>query len=76
MKAQNGLKFPPELCFGNMNVTKDLCLLNSKVAFLKSGQNEAEICPFFYGVMLYDNEHHSYNEAYLLLEKALLSSCL
>ena len=36
MKAQNGLKFPSELCFGIMNVTKYSYLLNSKVAFLKS----------------------------------------
>ena len=49
MKAQNGLKIPSELCFGIMNVTKDSYLLNSKVAFLKSGQNAAGICPFFYG---------------------------
>ena len=41
MKAQNGLKFPSELCFDIMNVTKDSHLLNSKVAFLKSGQNAA-----------------------------------
>ena len=47
MKAQNGLKFPSELCFGIMNVTKDSYLLNSKVAFLKSGKNAAGICPFF-----------------------------
>ena len=45
MKAQNGPKFPSELCFGIMNLTKDL--LNSKVAFLKSGQKGAGICPFF-----------------------------
>ena len=47
MKAQNGLKLPSELCFGIMNATKDSYLLNSKVAFLKSGQNAAGICPFF-----------------------------
>ena len=47
MKAQNGLKFPSELCFGIMNVTKDSYLLNSKVTFLRSGQNSAGICPFF-----------------------------
>ena len=47
MKAQNGLKFPSELCFGIMNVTKDSYLLNSKVKFLKSGQNAAGFCPFF-----------------------------
>ena len=47
MKAQNGLKFPSELCFGIMNVTKDSYLINSKVAFLKSGQNAARICLFF-----------------------------
>ena len=49
MKAQNGLKFPLELCFGIITVTKDSYLVNSKVGFLKSGQNEARICPFFYG---------------------------
>ena len=47
MKAQNGLKFPSELCFGIMNLTKDSYLLHSKVAFLKSGENAAGICPFF-----------------------------
>ena len=47
MKAQNGITFPSEMCFGIMNVTKDSYLLNSKVAFLKSGQNAAGICPFF-----------------------------
>ena len=47
MKAQNGLKLPSELCFGIMNVTKDSYLQNSKVGFLKSGQNAAGICPFF-----------------------------
>ena len=47
MKAQNGLKFPSELCFGIMNATKDSYLLNSKVAFLKSGQNAAGNFPFF-----------------------------
>ena len=47
MKAQNGLKFPSELCFGIMNATQDSYLLNSKVALLKSGQNAAGICPFF-----------------------------
>ena len=31
MKAQNGLKFPSELCFGIINVTKDSYWLNSKV---------------------------------------------
>ena len=36
-KAQNGLKFLSELCFGNINAAKDSNLLNSKVAFLKSG---------------------------------------
>ena len=49
MKAQNGLKFPSELCFGTINAKKDSHLLSSKVAFLKSGQNAAGICPFFYG---------------------------
>ena len=49
MKAQNGLKFLSELCFGIMNAAKDSHLLNSKVAFLKNGQNAAGICPFFYG---------------------------
>ena len=44
MKAQNGLKFTSELCFGIMNVIKDSYLLNSK-----SDQNAARICPFFYG---------------------------
>ena len=47
MKAQNGLKFPSELCFGIMNVTKYSYLLNSKVSFLKSDHNTAEICPIF-----------------------------
>ena len=42
-------KFPSELCFGNMNTTKDSYLLNSKLASLKRGQNAAGICPFFYG---------------------------
>ena len=56
MKAQNGLKFPSELCFGIMNVTKDSYLLSSKVAFLKSGQNAAGICPFFYGAFV----HHGF----------------
>ena len=45
-KRQNGLKFPSELCFGIMNATKDSYLLDSKVAFLKSGQNAAGIYPF------------------------------
>ena len=45
MKAENGLKFLTELCFG-MNEAKDSCLLDSKVAFLKSGQNAAGIYPF------------------------------
>ena len=49
MIAQNGLEFPPELCFGIINVTNDSYLLNSKVAFLKSDQNAAGVCPFFYG---------------------------
>ena len=49
MKAQSGLKFPSEPYFGIINTTKDLYLLNSKVAFLKRGQNVAGICPFFYG---------------------------
>ena len=56
MKAQNGLKFLSELCIGIMNAAKDSYLLNSKVAFLKSGQNAAEICPFFlrwYAVIWY-----------------------
>ena len=35
-----------------MNVTKDSYLQNSKVAFLKSGQNAAGIFPFFYGALL------------------------
>ena len=48
MKAQNGLKLPLELFFGIMNVTKYSYLLNSKVAFLKSGQNAARICPLFH----------------------------
>ena len=47
MNAQNGLKFPSDLCFGIMNATKYSYLLNSKVGFLKSGQNAAENCPFF-----------------------------
>ena len=47
MKAQNGLKFLSELCFGIMSAAKDSYLLNSKVAFLISGQNAAGICPFF-----------------------------
>ena len=47
MNAQNGLKFPSELCFCIMNTAKDWYLLNSKVAFLKSGQNAAGIYPFF-----------------------------
>ena len=71
MKAQNGLKFPSELCFGIMNVTKDSYLLNSKVAFLKSGQNAAGICHFFlrwigfrslmlcYGVILKKNSGYA-----------------
>ena len=33
--AQNGLKFPSELCFGIMNLTKDSYLLNSKVAKMR-----------------------------------------
>ena len=32
------------------DATKELFLLNSKIAFLKSAQNEAEIGPFFNGV--------------------------
>ena len=52
MKAQNGLKLPSELYFGIMNATKDSYLLNSKVAFLKSGQNAAGICSFFSTVIL------------------------
>ena len=51
MKAQNGLKFPSELRFGFINVTKDSYLLNSKVVFLKSGQNAAGICPVCNGEM-------------------------
>ena len=47
MKAQNGLKFLSELCFGIMNAAEGSYLLNSKVVFLKNGQNEARICPFF-----------------------------
>ena len=47
MNAQSGLKFPSELFFGIMNAAKDSYLLNSKDAFLKSGQNAAGICPFF-----------------------------
>ena len=47
MKAQNGLKFPSELCFGIMNATKDSYLQNSKAAALKGGQNAVGICPFF-----------------------------
>ena len=50
MKAKNGLKFPSELCFAIIFATKDLPLLNSKVAFLKSGQNGAGNYPFIYGV--------------------------
>ena len=46
MKAHSGLQFPSELCFGLMNATKDSYLLNSKVAFLKSGQNSAGISFF------------------------------
>ena len=45
----NGLKFPPELFFCIMNAARDSYLLNSNVAFLKSGQNAAGICLFFYG---------------------------
>ena len=60
MKAQNGLKFPSELCFGIMNAAKDSYLLNSKVAFLKSGQNAAGICPFFYGADVLQPEHLSW----------------
>ena len=47
MKAQNGLNFPSELCFGIRNATKDSYMLNSKVAFLKSDQNAAGIFPYF-----------------------------
>ena len=43
MKEQSGLKFPSELRFGIMNTTKDSYLLNSKVAFLKRGNNAAGI---------------------------------
>ena len=32
-----------------MNAARDSYLLNSNVAFLKSGQNAAGICLFFYG---------------------------
>ena len=46
---KRALRFLSELCFGIMNATKDSYLLNSKVVFLKSGQNAAGICPFFYG---------------------------
>ena len=41
------IKYPSELCFGIINATEDLYLLNSKVAFLKSGQNVAENYPLF-----------------------------
>ena len=54
MKAQNGLKFPSELCFSGfsiMNATKDSCLQNSKVAFLKSDQNAVGMRSFFYGAL-------------------------
>ena len=47
MKAQSGLKFSSELCFGIINTAKDSYLQNSKVAFLKRGQNAAGICSFF-----------------------------
>ena len=47
MKAQSGLKFSSEMCFGIINTKKDSYLLNYKVAFLKRGQNAAGICPFF-----------------------------
>jgi len=46
MKAQNGLKFPLELCFGIMNLIKDSYLQNSKVAFLKSEKMRQE-CVLF-----------------------------
>ena len=55
MKGQNGLKFPSELYFSMINVTKDSYLVNSKVSILKSDQNAAGICPFFYGAPLQDN---------------------
>ena len=35
-----------------MNAEKDSYLINSKIAFLKSGQNAGGICPFFYGGFL------------------------
>ena len=41
LKAQNGQKFISELYFGIINAAKDSYLLNSKVAFFKSGQNTA-----------------------------------
>ena len=47
MKVQNSLNFLSELCFGTVNSAKDSYLLNSKVVFLKSGQNEAGIGHFF-----------------------------
>ena len=37
------------VCFNMFNARKELFLLNSKVAFLKSAQNEAEIGPFLNG---------------------------
>ena len=48
LKAQNGLKFPLELCFGIMNLIKDSYLQNSKVAFLKSEKMRQECVLFFY----------------------------
>ena len=51
MKAQNGLKFPSELCFGITNITKDSFLINSKAAFLTSevAKMRQESVLFFYG---------------------------
>ena len=47
-----------------MNATKDSYLLNSKVAFLKSGQNAAGIWPFFYGGALCTESRNAEYTAY------------
>ena len=59
MKAENGLKLPSsELCFGILNEIKDLYLLNSKVASLKSGQNGRNLS-FFSTV--FENPYQRFN---------------
>ena len=66
MKARNGLKFPSELCFGIINVTKDSFLLNSKVAFFEKWLKCSRNLSFFSTVDLWTNYYNGHSQRHLL----------